>query len=95
MFLLTLKKKRKKKRKEKGGRDVCVCMRKANGNSFLKPHLGTSLVVQWLKLCSSTAGDLGSIPSRGTRILHTIRCGGKKSTHLPVIMVVAQTSTCK
>ena len=74
---------------------MCVCMRKAKGNSFLKPHLGTSLAVQWLKLCSSTAGDLGLIPGQGTRILHTVRCGKKTSTHLLVIMVVAQTYTCK
>ena len=26
---------------------------------------GTSLAVQWLKLCVSTAGDLGSIPGLG------------------------------
>ena len=30
--------------------------------------LGTSLVVQWLGLCASTAGDMGSIPGRGTKI---------------------------
>ena len=30
----------------------------------------TSLVVQWLRLCSSTAGVMGLIPGRGTKILH-------------------------
>ena len=28
---------------------------------------GTSLVVQWLKLHTPNAGDLGSIPGQGTR----------------------------
>ena len=30
--------------------------------------VGTSLVVRRLRLCASTAGDLGSIPGRGTKI---------------------------
>ena len=30
-------------------------------------YLGTSLVVQWLKLLTINAGDLGSIPDQGTR----------------------------
>ena len=28
---------------------------------------GTSLLVQWLRLCAPNAGDLGSIPGQGTR----------------------------
>ena len=28
---------------------------------------GTSLVVQWLRLCAPSAGTLGSIPGQGTR----------------------------
>ena len=31
---------------------------------------GTSLVVQWLGLCASTARDMGSIPGWGTKIPH-------------------------
>ena len=31
---------------------------------------GTSLVVQWLRLCAANAGDVGSIPGRGTKIPH-------------------------
>ena len=31
-------------------------------------HSGTSLVVPWLRLCTSTAGDTGSIPRQGTKI---------------------------
>ena len=33
-----------------------------NGNS-----LGTSLVVQWLRLCAPNAGGLGLSPGQGTR----------------------------
>ena len=32
--------------------------------------IGTSLAIQWLRLCASTAGSEGSIPGRGTKILH-------------------------
>ena len=31
---------------------------------------GTSLVVQWPKLHTRNAGDLGSIPGQGTKLLH-------------------------
>ena len=33
---------------------------------------GTSLAIQWLRLCASTAGGEGSIPGRGTKILHVM-----------------------
>ena len=33
----------------------------------------TSLEVQWLGLCASTAGDLGSIPDQGTKIPYAIQ----------------------
>ena len=32
-----------------------------------KGKVGTSLVVQWLRLCTPTAEGLGSIPGQGTR----------------------------
>ena len=31
---------------------------------------GTSLVVQWLKICLVIQGDMGSIPGWGTKIPH-------------------------
>ena len=37
--------------------------------SVIKCNLGTCLVVQWLRLCSS-AGDVGSIPGQGAKISH-------------------------
>ena len=34
---------------------------------------GNSLVVQWLGLCTSTAGDMGVTPGWGTQILDVIQ----------------------
>ena len=39
---------------------------------------GTSLVVQWLGLGTSTAGGTGSIPGWRTNILHDKQCSQKK-----------------
>ena len=39
---------------------------------------GTSLAVQWLRLCTYNAGGAGSIPGRGTRIPHATWCSQKK-----------------
>ena len=36
-------------------------------SSFKKWKLGTSLVVQWLRLCAPNVGGPGSIPGQGTR----------------------------
>ena len=36
---------------------------------------GTSPVVQWLRLCASNAGGMGSIPGGGTKIPHAVQCG--------------------
>ena len=33
---------------------------------------GTSLAVPWLRLCISTAEDMGSIPGLGSRISHAM-----------------------
>ena len=40
---------------------------------------GTSLAVQWLRLQASTAGNMGSTPGRGTKILHVTRYGKKQT----------------
>ena len=40
--------------------------------------IGTSLAVQWLRLCTSTAGGTGSIPGQGTKIPHAMQCNQKK-----------------
>ena len=42
-------------------------------NADLKTSkIGTSLMVQWLRLCTSSSGDAGLIPGQGTRIPHKI-----------------------
>ena len=44
-----------------------------------KSPFGTSLVVQWLRDCTSTAGVKGLIPGQGTKIPHAERhCQKKK-----------------
>ena len=42
---------------------------------FLTNFIGTSLVIQCLRLCPSSAGGTGSVPGWGTKIPHAIRCG--------------------
>ena len=44
-----------------------------------------SLAVQWLGLCSSTAGDLGSIPGWGTKILQAAWSKKKK-----ILLIIKQ-----
>ena len=44
---------------------------------YKKSTLGTSLVVQWVRLCISTAGGMGSNPSQGIKIPHAIWCNQK------------------
>ena len=41
--------------------------------------LGTSLAVQLLRLCASSAGGTGSFPDQGTKILHAVQCNQKKT----------------
>ena len=49
--------------------------------------LRTSLVLQWLVLCASTAGGTGSIPGQGTKIPHAMWCGQK-------ITIINKTQKC-
>ena len=39
--------------------------------------MGTSLAVQWLRLCASTARGTGSITGQGTKISHAMQRGLK------------------
>ena len=43
--------------------------------SVKKSPSGTSLVVQWLRPCASTAGDASLMPGWGTKIMPATRCG--------------------
>ena len=42
----------------------------------------TSLVVQWLRLCASTAGGTGSVPAWGTKIPHAVQYGQEKKFYV-------------
>ena len=56
---------------------VWACAQRHSDNK--KVHsTGTSLLVQWLRLCASTAGGTGSIPEWGTKIPHATQCSQKK-----------------
>ena len=46
--------------------------------THLKFITWTTLAVQWLRLCTSSAGGVGSIPCRGTRIPDATWHGQKK-----------------
>ena len=54
---------------------------------FKKQTSGTSLVVQWLELHTSTAGGMGSIPGQGTKILQAAQLakGEKNVKHMDPI----------
>ena len=45
---------------------------------YLKFFPGTSLVLQWLRLCICKAGGTGSIPAQGTKIPHAVQCSQEK-----------------
>ena len=45
---------------------------------YARRKIGTSLVVQWLRLHAFTAEGLGSIPDRGAKILHAVQGSQKK-----------------
>ena len=49
-------------------------------HSLIISGVGTSLLVQWLGLCASNLGGLGSITSHGTKIPHA--CGTIKNLFL-------------
>ena len=57
-----------------------ICSQKRVNTIFFKKHcaFGTSLAVQWLRLCASKAGDMGSIPGLWTKIAHAVWRGKKK-----------------
>ena len=51
------------------------------------PYAETSLLVQWLRLYTSNAEAVGSIPGQETKIPHAAWCGQKKKKKTPLIAV--------
>ena len=47
--------------------------------------LGTSLAVQWLRLCTSNVGSVSSIPDWETKILHVLEQPGEKKSLYEVL----------
>ena len=46
---------------------------------FIPIPMGTSLVVQWLRLHTSTVGTMDLIPCWASKSLHAVRCGQKEN----------------
>ena len=69
-----------------------------NFRTFFLPQkvtLGTSLVVQWLRLCSPNVGGTGSIPDQGTEILYVhgvTKKKKKKNVTLYSLVITRQSS---
>ena len=60
---------------------IIPCVVKVENHCSIHPKktfLGTSLVVQWLRLHVSNAGGVRLIPLQGTKIPHGMQCGRKK-----------------
>ena len=68
--------------KGSSGKFTSVCLWRTRavclGRTWKEDGKGTSLVVQWLRLSTSTAGGEGLNPRRGTRIPHAVCCAAKK-----------------
>ena len=63
----------------------CVFMHKWYKLYCKNMIIRTSLVVEWLRLCPSTAGGMGLVPGRGTKILHATWCSQKKKKKKKII----------
>ena len=55
---------------------------------------GTSLAVQWIRLCATIAGGTGLIPGWGTKILHAARYNQKKKKNLGASLVAQWLRIC-
>ena len=60
--------------------DKMIATDKERGGKMKKENRerGSFLVVQWLRLCASTAGDMGWIPGQGAKISHAMWQGQKE-----------------
>ena len=48
-------------------------------DTFNPIPIGTSLMVQWLRLHTSTVGTMDLIPCQGSKSLHAVGCGQKEN----------------
>lgn len=59
---------------------------KVKGKKKKKSQSETSLEIQWLKLCISTAGAIGLLPSWGTQIPHATPSGQNISKEINLFL---------
>ena len=57
---------------EKEKKSVAKTEASAQGNDSVKRIARTSVAVQWLRLCASTARGVGSVPGWRAKIPHTV-----------------------
>ena len=60
-----------------------------------KGSLGTSLVVQWLRLQAPNVGGMGSIPGWGAKVLHAAWRSQKKKVLCKVRKTILTTASFK
>ena len=61
--------------------------------NFSQSRSVISLAIQWLRLCPSNAGGMGSIPDQGTKIPHAMQHGQKKKKNQLTVTLVRITKT--
>ena len=59
------------------------------------PGTGTSLVVQWLRLCTSNARVMGSVPGCGTKMPHAVWCDPLPPKKMPKQVLGSELSKWK
>ena len=57
--------------------------------------MGTSLAVQWLGICTSTAGGERSIPGQGTKIPQAMHCGDQYNNNATLIRANSKYYVCQ
>ena len=63
--------------------DICNSLSVRMKTAVKKPAWGTSLAVQWLRVCHFNARDTGLIPALGIQIPHVAWCGQHHHHHPP------------
>ena len=51
-------------------------------------------MVQWLRLCTSKAGVMGSIPGQGTNIPHATWSSHKKEKNVALVQTLSLEGVC-
>ena len=65
-----------------------TCLEYGSTQKIKNTGIGTSLVVQWLRLRAPTAGGTGSMPGWGTKVSHVVRPKQNKVLFLWRMLIV-------